>query len=55
MNRTKRTSERMFSFFVGRGDIRTATGALRPGNDRFYMGCGANGPSGTPAPTDAYK
>ena len=21
-------------------------------NDRFYMGCGANGPSGTPAPTD---
>ena len=33
MNRTKRTSERMFSFFVGRRDIRTATGALRPGND----------------------
>ena len=33
MNRTKRTSERMFSFFVGRGNIRIATGALRPGND----------------------
>ena len=33
MNRTKRTSERMFSFFVGRRDMRTATGALHPGND----------------------
>ena len=29
--------------------VRIATGALRPRNDRFYMGCGANGPSGTPA------
>ena len=23
--------------------VRIATGALRPRNDRFYMGCGANG------------
>ena len=39
MNRTKRTSERMFSFFVGRRDMRTATGALHPGNDMvFFIG-----------------
>ncbi len=35
--------------------VRIATGALRPRNDRFYMGCGANGPSGTPAPTEALQ
>ena len=32
---------------------RIATGAKRPGDDRFfYKGRGGNGPSGTPAPTE---